>query len=82
MDIIAAQPEYTRTMLISAYNIISNNELWTTLKEINPGEVGYAWTENNLIKKIKDLIVNADPSHSGGSLVSTLLIMKKIADKK
>jgi hypothetical protein len=75
------EDERTKLMLSSAYNTISNMEMWQFLKKYELDITkGFIFNINNEINKIQSQInINYDDLHSGCSLGFTMQHMNYIA---
>jgi hypothetical protein len=76
--------EQERKMFLSAYNTITQMEMWDFIKNYEPPETtGFMFDRNPTILSILDKIAeNYNYNHSGGSMAFTMRKMQEIAKTK
>jgi len=76
--------EQEKKMLQSAYDVISNMEMWDFLKNYTPPEdTGFMFDNNSKINDIQEQIqIQYNYNHSGCSMAYTMRKMEEIAKEK
>lgn len=76
--------EQDRKMFLSAYNTITQMEMWDFIKNYEPPETtGFMFDRNPTILSILDKIAeNYNYNHSGSSIAFTMRKMQEIAKTK
>jgi hypothetical protein len=76
--------EQDRKMFLSAYNTITQMEMWDFIKNYEPPEnAGFMFDRNTTIQSIHNKIAeNYNNNHSGFSMAFTMRKMQEIAKNK
>lgn len=83
-DLFQDCSENERNMYLSAYNTITQMEMWEFMKNYNPSETtGFMFDTNTTAMSIMSKISeNYNNNHSGSSMASTMRKMQQIAQDK
>ena len=76
--------EQDRKMFLSAYNTITQMEMWDFIKNYEPPETtGFMFDRNpTLLSILEKIAENYNNNHSGGSMAFTMRKMQEIAKNK
>jgi hypothetical protein len=78
----SSMDDHSKQMLLPAIDAVNYLEAWSELSSYSPpNDKGFSWSEDSIVKRVRNEICKRDDSHSGGSMAWTMRAIEYIAKK-